>query len=358
MSDVPIPMLRDALRDVVHEPTPDCLDANTLAAWFDESLPTRDRVAAELHVSSCARCLSLLAAMARGEPAQRAAERRSWWRTSHLAWLTPLAAATVAVVLWVNTPPMRIHESAKSIALPSVSSAAKDRQPRTTEQKSAPPEPAAAVSRNDRLKKTTAPPAAATPPQLADATARQLAVAPPAKAEEAPQAKAEAAPQPTTTAASPAAPSAERRERSTDSLSRDADDVRTLAARPQALAESVAIASPPLIVSQEARVRWRILGGGDVERSADAGRTWQRQSTGVAVALTAGSAPSAEVCWLVGPAGTIVLTADGHTWQRIMFAAAPDFVRVEAVDALTATVIAADGRSFITGDGGRTWQPR
>jgi photosystem II stability/assembly factor-like uncharacterized protein len=112
---------------------------------------------------------------------------------------------------------------------------------------------------------------------------------------------------------------------------------------------------PGEIVSAEGNVRWRISGA-SVERSGDAGATWQTQSTGVSAVLAAGAAPSRTVCWVVGAAGTIVRSVDGRTWQRVPFPEAIDLRAVRASDAAHAVVTAGDGRTFATADGGQTWQ--
>jgi photosystem II stability/assembly factor-like uncharacterized protein len=84
--------------------------------------------------------------------------------------------------------------------------------------------------------------------------------------------------------------------------------------------------------------------------------TWQTQSTGIPTALTAGIAPSPTTCWLVGPGGIIVLSTDGLTWQRVPFREGMDLTSIRASDAVNATVLTADGRTFITTDGGKTWR--
>jgi photosystem II stability/assembly factor-like uncharacterized protein len=61
------------------------------------------------------------------------------------------------------------------------------------------------------------------------------------------------------------------------------------------------------------------------------------------------------VCWLVGRAGTVLLSTDGATWQLRTFPEGIDLVAVRATDAKTATVTASDGRLFSTTDGGATW---
>jgi len=62
-----------------------------------------------------------------------------------------------------------------------------------------------------------------------------------------------------------------------------------------------------------------------------------------------------KICWLVGANGTILRTTNGAHWKTINPPAETDFVRVEATDALTAAVMAMDGRKFSTADGGKSW---
>jgi photosystem II stability/assembly factor-like uncharacterized protein len=114
-------------------------------------------------------------------------------------------------------------------------------------------------------------------------------------------------------------------------------------------------ASEPVVVSSNPGSRWRLLRGGAVQRSADAGSTWETQSTGVSETLTAGASPSPSVCWLVGPGGIVLLSTDGRSWKRVGFPEAVQLVAVRATDEQTATVTAVDGREFVTEDGGRTW---
>jgi photosystem II stability/assembly factor-like uncharacterized protein len=144
------------------------------------------------------------------------------------------------------------------------------------------------------------------------------------------------------------------------------------ATAPQAVAESTAssaVAAPEMlsararaesgntmIVSSNPGSRWRIVPDGAVQRSSDGGSTWQTQQTGVSVTLIAGASPSPSVCWLVGPAGIVLLSADGRSWRRVAFPEETDLVKVEATDDKTATVASLDGRAFTTDDGGVTWK--
>jgi photosystem II stability/assembly factor-like uncharacterized protein len=87
--------------------------------------------------------------------------------------------------------------------------------------------------------------------------------------------------------------------------------------------------------------------------------TWANHHTGENdLTLTAGAAPSSNVCWLVGRSGAILLTTDGRAWRRITFIETADLTAVTSPDARTATVTTADGRQFGTTDGGRTWTRR
>jgi photosystem II stability/assembly factor-like uncharacterized protein len=50
-----------------------------------------------------------------------------------------------------------------------------------------------------------------------------------------------------------------------------------------------------------------------------------------------------------------VVSTDDRSWRRVAFPEEAALVAVSATDDQTATVTAADGRTFETADGGRTW---
>jgi photosystem II stability/assembly factor-like uncharacterized protein len=115
---------------------------------------------------------------------------------------------------------------------------------------------------------------------------------------------------------------------------------------------------PRVTVSPDPKSQWRWTAS-SVERSVDGGQTWRSQHTGAAVELLAASSPSALVCWIVGREGTVLLSTDGETWRRLAFLeGTADLVGVSAQDGLTATVSTADGRTYGTSDGGRSWTPQ
>ena len=89
--------------------------------------------------------------------------------------------------------------------------------------------------------------------------------------------------------------------------------------------------------------------------SSDGGATWETIATGVTEQLTGGSSPIADVCWLVGRNGVVLLTTDGRRWQRLAFPETLDLASVLASDSRSALVTAAGGMLFRTNDAGATW---
>jgi photosystem II stability/assembly factor-like uncharacterized protein len=158
------------------------------------------------------------------------------------------------------------------------------------------------------------------------------------------QPPAAAAPAPAAIAP-PAAPSPAARR----SFSAAADAVRSVA-------QANTIAAD--ILSPDPMSRWRITAGRIVEHSTDGGATWQEQPTGATSTLTAGSAPSPLVCWMVGQGGVVLLSTNGRTWRRIEFPVTTDLVSVRATDERIATVTDVNGRTYATTDGGGTWTQR
>lgn len=112
------------------------------------------------------------------------------------------------------------------------------------------------------------------------------------------------------------------------------------------------------LVQPAAPTRWRIVGGTHVERSIDAGVTWDLLPIDPALTtpILAGAAASQSVCWLVGSGGVVLVTTDGRTFRRASLSEPIRLVGVVAEDGLRATVLAADGRKFSTVDGGVTWK--
>src|SRR5687768_3316962 len=84
-----------------------CLDAEVLGAWMEGGLDAAAMASAESHISNCARCQSLVGAMARGTPVPESTSGTqgtlSLWRW----WLAPIAAGVTAATLWMVVPEER-----------------------------------------------------------------------------------------------------------------------------------------------------------------------------------------------------------------------------------------------------------
>jgi photosystem II stability/assembly factor-like uncharacterized protein len=102
---------------------------------------------------------------------------------------------------------------------------------------------------------------------------------------------------------------------------------------------------------------WRVWPRGKIEFSFDYSRTWEVQKSGVTTDLTSGSAPSGKICWVVGKAGTVLLTTDqGKHWKKITSPIKEDIAGVYAQDEKRASIwTASHKQSFETNDGGATW---
>ena len=304
--------------------SPDCLDAETLAAFVDNTLTPNGRAAAERHAADCDVCLSALAALAKMTPPPSEIEQSPWFS---IRWLLPLgAAATIALAVVLVRNDVDVERA------------------------TVPPPPAVAAP----------PPAAPAAPPQRDATAQSRAPSETlAKKQEVPRAPA-AGPRVATRAPAAATEAARDDKRTIDAVAvAPKAPLPEMAQQSTAIAQSAAAfrseAATPMIVSPDPNVRWR-LAGTALQRSTDAGASWTALPTGTDAPLLAGAAPSANVCWIVGRAGTVLLTTDAATWQRMVFPDSnADLVFVAARDALSATVTTSDGRTYKTEDGGRTW---
>jgi len=327
-----------------------CLETDTLAAWADGTLDAVALATAEAHAADCARCQTMLAAMARTTPLAPAQVVAPWWKPA-FRWLVPLTAAAAAVLVWTIVPSRdgrvtvhQVSESAAATAPPSVATPS-SREPAAVDVVP----PASAVTPSPRREPQTL--AEAKEPELsrrgADLSRRS---ADGAKAEN-------AGPENDKKSSAVDARLLAEASARTDRSRTAAENAAAAPAAPaQPMAKPFAFGAPDtVIVSSNPASRWRILQGGQVQRSADGGATWQTQTTGVTDTLSGGSSPSPSVCWLVGPRGIVLRTTDGRSWTRIPFPEAVPLTSIRATDDRTATVTTEDGRQFVTEDGGRTW---
>src|SRR5262245_2583062 len=323
-----------------------------------------DRTAFEIHAADCARCQALMAAMARTEPP---GIERAWFRRAPFSWLMPLAAATAAIVIGVSLAMPERRGTAPAAFAPTESARTASAPVASAPRAAAPPEASAptasaptasapaASARRESARAASAPTASASAPKASSPTTASAlpdsrGAADPARQQAADglsAAKAEARAQ----AAPSAAPVAQER----GLIPLGATASRFDRTRDEVQQRSLTV--PVLIASPGRESQWRIVSGG-VERTTDRGATWQAQALGVGVTVRAGAAPAARVCWLAGAGGLVMLTTDGVSWRRITFPEPVDLIAVEATDASRATVTTADGRRFLTENGGASWTVR
>jgi hypothetical protein len=121
--------------------------------------------------------------------------------------------------------------------------------------------------------------------------------------------------------------------------------------------EEFSRASTLLAVASNNGARWR-RSGDVIEFAPRAGAPFTSATLPMAAdVVVAGAAPGGTVCWLVGRAGTVLVSTDGVRFVRGTAPAELTLTSVTATDSRTATVRAADGRGFRTTDGGTTWAP-
>jgi hypothetical protein len=321
-----------------------CLDPEVMAAWVEGRLTGTAFASAEAHVAGCARCQAIVGTLIRtASIAEWAApERRSPWRW--LTWAVPLtAAATIVSVVLVEWRPR---------SQPVQTQAGTEAPPPVADLRQAEPAPASAAS-------------PATKPELRDeagraAPAQEKRLAARGAAEnERSGARADKQNPASTLAQAPAGPAAAskraaepKQEQKPAAPPARAEELDRLSSLSRAKEGTVLEVRSPA-----SAVRWRVLGG-RIQRTVDAGSTWTDVPAGAAVDITAGAAPDASVCWLVGRRGVVLLTTDGSAWQRVPLPEATDLSGVRATDGRNATVTTVDGREFATTDGGRTWVRR
>jgi hypothetical protein len=104
--------------------------------------------------------------------------------------------------------------------------------------------------------------------------------------------------------------------------------------------------------------QWRIYASGVVEQSNNGGTSWEKVTLDPQLRVTTGSAPSLNVCWLAGRDGTVLISLNAAYFNKLVFPESVDLTSIRATNAREATVTTADGRSFVTTDGGITWTVR
>ena len=364
-------LLHAVLKPAPREGDAECPDAGLLAAFVEGGLTAAEQSALDAHIVNCGRCQEALAVLSPelpqeegGEPV--AAPESGWftWVTRpRLRWLVPIsAAATVAVVFFATRPliapegEVPAGEVARMAQAPAtladVPAGAED----ALREKPAVPEKQeyAGTARRDEAQKAVIGAAPASK-AASEAVAEQSPAGVRARDKKPVEPAAElmaarvATEEKRTQPAIPA-PQAPPPPAATPAVAQQAASLRKDARNLEA--GLVTVAAPG------GTVLWRFGAGGRLSRSGDAGATWHEQTSGVAADLLAGTAPSPVACWIVGSAGTVLLTTDGEHWERRPFPQTADLVAIGASDARAAIVTTRDGRRFETLDAGLTWSPK
>ncbi len=321
------PILRRAMRAQPGPATPDCADAESMAAYSDRSLAAAERARLEEHFADCMRCQLLLTDIARaGESARgaKAASEVPWYRRWNIA--IPALAAAAAVVVFVS---MRrpVNEERRSEAVVAMA------------KREAPVADLAAPASNDLAMNEPRPAVA----QRAETTGG-LGLHTMVSGAAAPAARAMVAAQGNKPAAKTGAMQSYGAAIGGNALGSSAGYSEE--------AGVLATVSP-----SDRSVTWIVGKNGAISR-LDANGARHPQRSGVSADLVAGAAPSSSVCWVVGRGGTILRTTDGEHWAALAAPTTEDLVTVSSDGANDATVTTSSSKSFVTTDGGATWHQR
>ena len=381
----------------------DCPAPEILAAYYDRLLSRSERGRVDSHLTSCARCQSMMASIARADDSDPslALEARG------ISWITRLLApvavvgVVIAIAIGVRTREQRAPEV---IALTSPAGSYK---PELAERAPAPPpevapeapqkptisnppaapngeSPAARIPKR-QLHHAEKPAANSSPMRLEESVASAqprnaraevanetrprapVAASAPAAVAESPNSEEAAVSgvakerarllSASKSAAVPAQAPSNVRVQGSGSVAAmtEASSAASNAAGLSTFETSVTAAPTNQISSPDGSVLWRFGNDGAIFRSGNSS-PWLAMHSGVTADLLAASAPSNDVCWMTGKSGTIVRTLDGGAhWQTLKPPSRDDFTTIGANDSNNATVIAANGKRFITHDGGVSW---
>ena len=375
-------ILRRAMRSQPGPATAECADAESLAAYSDRSLPTRERERLETHFADCARCQLLLADIARADESARVAKSAGavpWYRRWRLAIPALAAAAAILVFISIQRPANVAPPNDQIVAMaqheaPAENLAAKQPPlpaPAPAAAPSAPVSVAAAAPSNEIAMNEAKPEAAPRAQAMRPAAPRALKGSVEAfgagafMARGAPAAKVEAQAPATMTPESVAEPAS-----SADSVSREA---AAGAAAPSTTAESATApgVSALMVKAPAAATNARAFGagsGGIVAATRGGGAVGAGAGAVAGAAVVASpsdasasatlvtiSAPDQSVSWIAGKNGMILRRdADGSTHPQHS-GASTDLVAGAAPSATVCWVVGRSGTIVRTTDGGEHW---
>jgi hypothetical protein len=272
-----------------------CVEPETLAAWAEGSLSRAESAAVEAHVADCAACQQVLAVFARTSTAP--AEPQSLWQRWRLGWAVPLAAAATAAAIWVAVPDDRKDPIQDAFT---VADSPPSSQPDLTEPKTESADvkaPSAPLERSEARAR-----------RAADSSLRAQAEKPEVRQEK-DDADRQGLARESANAAAPAAPQAAAARAETQTAATLSDAAAPAQQRAAAFA-------PAEVISPDPSVRWRVLPSGQLERSTNAGQSWEPAT--LSQKVTAVRAPSAAIAIAATADGREFRTDDqGKTWNLL-----------------------------------------
>lgn len=108
----------------------------------------------------------------------------------------------------------------------------------------------------------------------------------------------------------------------------------------------------------DAQTGWSVGDNGEIFKTADGGKTWARQDSGLRTRLLAIAFADANSGWAVGEFGAVLRSTDGgKTWSQQALGLSDSGMRLRVIDANTAVAYSSYGYSRVrrTTDGGKTW---
>jgi photosynthesis system II assembly factor YCF48-like protein/putative zinc finger protein len=351
--------IRRELQNASRAEVPDCPAPDVLAAYYDRSLSRGERAGVDSHLMSCARCQSMMAAIARADDTQPSLPARETVRgflqVARVAAPIAIIGAGIAFMVGMRT---RAHHALQVAAL---ASPAAPLQSQFAERAVAPPASAVAEQSAPSVPQSLPAPAAgnliAHNERLAarkrmGAAAKEMAPQQLARAE-APRVESFSAAAPAPGAPSLLAPGAGEGGAPATVVENQTATISSTTSR----AAEVATTAPIMnrVASPDGAIIWQFGSNGVITRS-DNGGSWVTLESGVTSNLLAASAPSSDVCWMVGKSAIVLRTLDrGAHWRMVEPPAHEDFTMVTASDSNNATVSASSGNRYVTHDGGVTW---
>jgi hypothetical protein len=361
----------------------DHLDANLLAAFAEQTLLERERTTVSAHLAQCADCREALALASAAQPvAERAtaAPKRHWFLEWRWAGAAAAACCVIAVALQYRVQPPPVEGPTYLVVRPSAVAPVAENQAVQSTQRIA----SAPKLKVEAFKKALQLPAPAhlAQQQSPPIVMPRLDASAPEKNPPAPIIQPVAPPAPSEQAnallPSGLEPKALRAE-TADAVRLQKDLIATKAQsglRPQAnvftqgmIARAPVAAARTVSGVSAPTVLWSINASpanagkahGVVERSLDAGKTWEVAPLSNEVSFRAVASAGTHV-WAGGTNGALFHSADGGAhWEKV--AVADDgfkltgmIVNIDARDANLIKIATSSGEKWFSSDGGGRWK--